>query len=142
MSGADPEPIPFHRPSLGDAERAAVLEVLDSGWLTTGGRAAAFESAFAAYVGASHAVAVNRATAALHLALEGLGVEGGRSVYVGDGNSSELPGAKAHGMTTVWVDNGDAQHWRHEFVPEGDFAVTDLREIPSILARCAGRQGA
>ncbi len=73
MSGAD-DPIPFHRPSLGSTERQAVLDVLDSGWLTTGSRTAAFETAFASYVGASHAVAVNSATAALHLALEGLGV--------------------------------------------------------------------
>lgn len=77
-----PDPIPFHRPSIGDAERAAVLEVLESGWLTTGSRAAAFESAFASYVGAAHAVAVNSATAALHLALEGLGVSDGDEVIV------------------------------------------------------------
>ncbi len=54
-AGPDPrvtdEPIPFHRPCLGAAERDAVVEVLDSGWLTTGRRAAAFEQAFAAYVG-------------------------------------------------------------------------------------------
>jgi dTDP-4-amino-4,6-dideoxygalactose transaminase len=68
------EPIPFHRPSLGAAERQAVLEVLDSGWLTTGSRTAAFEAAFADFVGVAHAVAVNSATAALHLAFEGLGL--------------------------------------------------------------------
>jgi perosamine synthetase len=76
------EPIPFHRPSLGAAERAAVLEVLDSGWLTTGSRTAAFETAFAAFVGAEHAVAVNSATAALHLALEGIGVTDGDEVIL------------------------------------------------------------
>jgi perosamine synthetase len=76
------ERIPFHRPSLGEAERAAVLEVLDSGWLTTGPRVAAFESAFAAATGVPHAVAVNSATAALHLALEGLGVGDGDEVIV------------------------------------------------------------
>jgi len=75
-------PIPFHRPSLGLAEREAVIEVLDSGWLTTGSRTAAFESAFATYVGAEHAIAVNSATAALHLALEGLGVERDDEVIV------------------------------------------------------------
>ncbi len=37
--------IPFHRPSLGPAEREAVMAVLDSGWLTTGSRAAAFRKA-------------------------------------------------------------------------------------------------
>jgi perosamine synthetase len=65
-------PIPFHRPSITEAERAAVLEVLDSGWLTTGERTVAFEAAMAAAVGTRHAVAVNSATAALHLALEAL----------------------------------------------------------------------
>lgn len=76
------ESIPFHRPSIGEAERAAAIEVLDSGWLTTGARTAAFESAFAAFVGSGNAVAVNSATAALHLALEGLGVGEGDEVIV------------------------------------------------------------
>jgi perosamine synthetase len=67
-------PIPFHRPSITAAERAAVLDVLESGWLTTGERALAFEGAIAAAVGTRHAVAVNSATAALHLALEALGI--------------------------------------------------------------------
>ena len=72
-------------------------------------------------------------------ALAGLGVRGDRCVYVGDGNSRELPGAKAHGMTTVWVDNGDRQHWRHEFAPEGDHRVTRLGEIPALLGSFPGR---
>jgi dTDP-4-amino-4,6-dideoxygalactose transaminase len=67
-------PIPFHRPSITADEEAAVLEVLRSGWLTTGQRAIAFESATAAAIGTRHAVAVNSATAALHLALEAIGV--------------------------------------------------------------------
>lgn len=67
-------PIAFHRPSIGPAEREAVLGVLDSGWLTTGERCLDFEAAVAAAVGARHAVAVNSATAALHLALEAIGI--------------------------------------------------------------------
>ena len=47
---ADRDPIPFHRPSLGAGEREAVLQVLDSGWLTTGSRTAAFETAFLGHV--------------------------------------------------------------------------------------------
>jgi perosamine synthetase len=74
--------IPFHRPSIGQAERDAVLEVLDSGWLTTGPKTVTFEERFASFVGAAHAVAVNSATAALHLALEGLGVRAGDEVLV------------------------------------------------------------
>lgn len=76
------EHIPFHRPSIGAAERDAAIDVLDSGWLTTGARTAAFEEAFRAFVGVDHAVAVNSATAALHLALEGLGVGEGDEVVV------------------------------------------------------------
>ena len=51
-----------------------MLDVLDSGWLTTGPRAKLFEERFAAKVGSRHAVALNSATAALHLALEAVGV--------------------------------------------------------------------
>ncbi len=64
--------IPFHRPSITAPEREAVLRVLDSGWLTTGERSMAFEEVVASTVGTRHAVAVNSATAALHLALEAL----------------------------------------------------------------------
>ncbi len=73
MSAVSP-PIPFHRPSITAAERDAVIAVLDSGWLTTGERALEFEAAIAAATGSPEAVAVNSATAALHLALEALGV--------------------------------------------------------------------
>jgi len=74
--------IPFHRPSIGIAERAAVDDVLASGWLTTGSRAAAFEAEFAQFAGVDHAIALNSATAALHLALEGVGVGEGGEVIV------------------------------------------------------------
>ena len=76
------ESIPFHRPSLGRAEREAALAVLESGWLTTGQRTFEFEDAFRAFTGVGHAVAVNSATAALHLAFEGLGVDRESEVVV------------------------------------------------------------
>ena len=66
--------IPFSRPVLGEREEQAVLDVLRSGWLTTGKVTQAFEAEFGAYVGVPHALAVNSATAGLHLALEALGV--------------------------------------------------------------------
>lgn len=65
--------IPFHRPAIGQREIAAAVEVLRSGWLTTGKRALEFERRFAERIGAQHALAVNSATAALHLALESFG---------------------------------------------------------------------
>jgi dTDP-4-amino-4,6-dideoxygalactose transaminase len=74
--------IPFHRPAIGEAEKAAVMEVLDSGWLTTGERTLRFEAAFKERLGVRHAVAVNSATAALHLALEGLGIRPDDEVIV------------------------------------------------------------
>ena len=67
-----PTTIPFHRPSITATEREAVLRVLDSGWLTTGERTLEFEERVRQAVGTRHAVAVNSATAALHLALEAL----------------------------------------------------------------------
>ncbi len=66
--------------------------------------------------------------------LDGLGVEARDCVYVGDGNSEELPGAKRLGFTTVWVDNGADQHHRRSFVPEGDHTVRALAEIPALVA--------
>jgi dTDP-4-amino-4,6-dideoxygalactose transaminase len=72
--------IHFHRPSIGEEEINEVVETLRSGWLTTGPRAARFEHDFREYTGASHAVAVNSATAGLHLALAGLGIGPGDEV--------------------------------------------------------------
>ena len=72
----DPAPrfIPFARPDIGPEEIEAVRQVLESGWLTTGERVQEFERQFAAAVGAKHAMAVNSGTAALHLALDAVGL--------------------------------------------------------------------
>ena len=72
--------LPFHRASIGPDEEQAVLEVLRSGWLTTGPRTKAFERELAAYTGAAHCVGLNSCTAALHLALEAVGVGAGDEV--------------------------------------------------------------
>jgi dTDP-4-amino-4,6-dideoxygalactose transaminase len=72
--------IPFHRPSIGEEEIGEVVDTLRSGWLTTGPRTARFEREFRDYVGAPHAVAVNSATAALHLALAALKIGPGDEV--------------------------------------------------------------
>lgn len=74
--------LPFHLPDIGEAETTAVLETLRSGWLTTGPRVKQFEADFSKYVGCSHAVAVNSGTAALHLALDAVGVKEGDEVIV------------------------------------------------------------
>jgi perosamine synthetase len=70
----DHEPIPFHRPAIGEREVAAAAEVLRSGWITTGAKSHELEAQIARRLGVGHALAVNSATAALHLALDGFGV--------------------------------------------------------------------
>ena len=72
--------IPFHRPSIGEEEIAEVTDTLKSGWLTTGPRAARFEREFGEHVGAPYSIAVNSATAALHLALAALKIGPGDEV--------------------------------------------------------------
>ena len=72
--------LPFALPDMDEAEVAAAAEVIRSGWLTTGAKVRAFEAAFAERVGARHAIAVNSCTAALHLALEAVGVRQGDRV--------------------------------------------------------------
>jgi dTDP-4-amino-4,6-dideoxygalactose transaminase len=75
--------LPFALPDIGEEEIAAVVDALRSGWVTTGPRARQFEAEFAAYLGgAVEAVAVNSATAGLHLALEALGIGPGDEVIV------------------------------------------------------------
>jgi len=72
--------LPFARPDTDQREIAAASEVISSGWLTTGPRTREFEAAFAERVGAKHAIAVNSATAAMHLALEAAGLQVGDEV--------------------------------------------------------------
>jgi dTDP-4-amino-4,6-dideoxygalactose transaminase len=74
--------VPFHRASIGEDEILAVSEVLRSGWLTMGARTEEFERQFAKYVGAQHAVALSSCTAALHLALEAIGIGPGDEVLL------------------------------------------------------------
>lgn len=75
-------PIPFCLPWIGEEEIAEVVECLRSGWITTGPRVKQFEAAFAEHLGCRYAIAVNSCTAALHLALEALGVGAGDEVLV------------------------------------------------------------
>ena len=78
--------LPFALPDIGEDEIAEVVDTLKSGWVTTGPKAARFETDFRAFLGGHggdeglHAIAVNSATAGLHLALEGLGIGPGDEV--------------------------------------------------------------
>ncbi|HZO48631.1 MAG TPA: DegT/DnrJ/EryC1/StrS family aminotransferase [Gaiellaceae bacterium] len=96
-----PPRIRLARPDVGDAELAAVAEVISSGQLTMGPKVAEFEAAVAAAVGTAHAVAVSSGTAALQLALLALGIGRGDEVIVpaytfpATANVVELCGARA-----------------------------------------------
>jgi UDP-4-amino-4,6-dideoxy-N-acetyl-beta-L-altrosamine transaminase len=73
--------IPYGKQQISDADVEAVAEVLRSDFLTQGPAVPAFEAALAAYCGAAHAVAVNSATSALHLACLALDVGPGDHVW-------------------------------------------------------------
>jgi len=74
--------LPLFDLQLQPQDLEAVAETLRSGWLTLGPRTAAFEEAFAAHLGARHAVALSSCTAALHLAYLAAGVGPGDEVIV------------------------------------------------------------
>ena len=74
--------LPFALPEIGDEEIAEVVDTLKSGWVTTGPKAKRFEQAFTEFLGdpSLESIAVNSATAGLHLALEALGIGPGDEV--------------------------------------------------------------
>ncbi len=75
--------IPLHIPTMGDAEKRAVSNVIDSGFVSSvGPEVEEFEKRIASYCGAKHAVAVSNGTSALHIALILAGVEPGDLVIV------------------------------------------------------------
>ncbi len=76
------DPVPFFRPNISEAAIDSVADSLRNGWLTTGPKVREFEKQFAEFVGGKYAVAVNSATAALHLSLRALGLQPGEGVLV------------------------------------------------------------
>jgi dTDP-4-amino-4,6-dideoxygalactose transaminase len=74
--------LPFALPHITEAEIDEVVDTLRSGWLTTGPKTKRFEREFAQRVGTPYAMAVNSATAAMHLALDVVGLQPGDEVIV------------------------------------------------------------
>jgi dTDP-4-amino-4,6-dideoxygalactose transaminase/lipopolysaccharide/colanic/teichoic acid biosynthesis glycosyltransferase len=74
--------LPFHAPLIEEDDISAVRGAMESGWITTGPRAMQFEREFADFVGTRNAIAVNSGTAALHIALEAVGIMPGDEVIV------------------------------------------------------------
>ncbi|NOT24857.1 MAG: DegT/DnrJ/EryC1/StrS aminotransferase family protein [Acidobacteria bacterium] len=142
--------LPFHQPLVDADDERAVLETLRSGWLTTGPRTKAFEKELAAYTGAAHCVGVNSCTAALHLALEAVGVGPGDEVITSPITFASTANVIVHrGAQPVFVDvapdtfNIDAAAIERAVTPRTkalipvDFAghPCDLDAIMSIGAR-------
>ena len=73
--------IPYGRQDISEADIQAVVDVLRSDFITQGPAIPAFEQAVATYCGTKHAVAVNSATSALHIACLALGVGPGDLVW-------------------------------------------------------------
>lgn len=72
--------LPFSRPSIGETEVNKVVDCLKSGWITTGANCQEFEGRFCELTGAGQAIAVNSATAGMHLMLAALNLQPGDEV--------------------------------------------------------------
>ncbi|WP_284314989.1 DegT/DnrJ/EryC1/StrS family aminotransferase [Labrys miyagiensis] len=98
--------IPFFQPSIGDREVQAAIAVLRSGWLTTGTKCREFEEQFAEMLGGNvETVAVNSATAGIHLAAESCGIGPGDAVLVPTLTFSATAAAFHHlGAEVILVD--------------------------------------
>jgi dTDP-4-amino-4,6-dideoxygalactose transaminase len=117
---------------IGDAERAAVADVLAGPILSHGPRGHEFESAFAAFTGAEHAVATSSCAAALHLAYIGLGIGPGDEVLV----PAETHVATAHvveicGAKPVFVDSDP--HTGNIDLAAAAAAITDRTRALSVV---------
>lgn len=116
--------IPHSRPTIGPDELDAVRRVLESGQLAQGREVAAFEDECAALVGRKHGVTVNSGTAALHLALIGMGVSSGDTVAIPSYACAALVQAIAwQGATPVLCDVGADYNIDPERVPDSVMGV-------------------
>jgi dTDP-4-amino-4,6-dideoxygalactose transaminase len=104
--------IPLFEPDLGEPEIRAVSEVIASKWITAGPKVEEFETRFAAFIGAPHAIALNSCTAALHLATVLLDIGPGDEVivpsltFVATANAVHVTGA-----TPVFADIASTHDW-------------------------------
>lgn len=113
QTSARPEKfIPIYEPALGEAEEAAVMDAVRSGWISSNGKyIREFEERFAAFCGVQHGISTSNGTTALHLAIHALGIGPGDEVivpaltFVASANAVHYTGA-----TPVFADV-DGQSW-------------------------------
>ena len=72
--------VPFFKPSFSSQEEKAIVDVLHSGWLTTGTETLQFEKEFSSFIGAKYALSCNSASSGLILAMEACGVKQGKKI--------------------------------------------------------------
>jgi len=97
--------LPFSRPSIGDAEINKVVSCLKSGWITTGALCQEFEAGFCKLTGAKQAIALNSATAGMHLTLSALDIGAGDEVITPSLTfASTINMIALRGATPVFVD--------------------------------------
>lgn len=96
----------FHVPEILEEDKKAVMEVLDSGWLTTGPKSKEFEELFAQSCGAKEAIVVNSCTAAIHLCMVASGVGPGDEVILPSFTFPSTANEIIHlGATPVFTDS-------------------------------------
>ncbi len=131
-------PVPgFAPPCLGQDEIDEVVATLHSGWLSTGPRVRRFEAAFADYVGARHAIAVNSCTAALHLALLALEIGLGDEVITSPMTFCATANVVVHTGATPRFADIDPHTWN--VTPESVAAVVTPYTRVLLPVHYAGR---
>ncbi|MFC2154099.1 DegT/DnrJ/EryC1/StrS family aminotransferase [Candidatus Altiarchaeota archaeon] len=111
--------IPIAKPVIGEEEKKAVMEVMDSGMIASGPKTKEFEAAFAEYIGTKHAVATTSGTTALHTALLGMGIKPGDEIittaftFIASANSILMANAKP-----VFIDIDDDYNICEEAIKE------------------------
>jgi perosamine synthetase len=97
--------VPLFRPSLGKEELKNLAEVFKTGWVGAGPKTQEFEKQFAIYIGAKHAIGVTSGTAALHIAVQALGIGKGDEIIVPAITVVSTPYAALYnGATPVFAD--------------------------------------
>src|SRR3989338_9001799 len=97
--------VPLFRPGLGKEELKNLAEVFKTGWVGAGPKTQELENKFAKYIGSQHAIGVTSCTAALHIALQALGIKKGDEVIVPAITTVSTPYASFYnGATAIFAD--------------------------------------
>lgn len=122
--------LPFAKPSIDRNEVNAVIDVMQSGWITTGKENLIFENNFAKYESSKYAISVNSATAGLHLALEAIGIKSGDKVATSTYTFTATAEAIRYlGAEVIFVDIDEKT-----FNLDAEQLESKFREFPEIKA--------